>query len=38
MIARYNVTNNDDNSERTQTKAVTVSAPSPEAYGRELYY
>ena len=28
----------DDNSERTQAKAVTVSAPSPEAYGRELYY
>lgn len=28
----------DNNSERTQTKAVTVSAPSPEAYGRELYY
>lgn len=28
----------DDNSERTQAKVVTVSAPSPEAYGRELYY
>lgn len=28
----------DNDSERTQTKAVTVSAPSPEAYGRELYY
>lgn len=28
----------DDNSKKTQTKIVTVNAPSPEAYGKELYY